>query len=99
MCGKHTLDVAIKPDVIMGITLKNTELFEYGYHTSIENNIYFPKGCYVGVQGNLILFDSVCKMIITPYIYDFIRGITYFKGREIQGLSSTTKVIGIGMVE
>ena len=38
-------------------------------------------------------------MAVSPYKSDFIGGIKYVKGREMQGLYSITKVEGIGMIE
>ena len=38
-------------------------------------------------------------MTVTPYLDDFVGGIKYAKGKEMQGLSSITKIVGVEMVE
>ena len=38
-------------------------------------------------------------MTVNPYLDDFIGRIKYVKGKEMQGLSTIAKIVGIGMVE
>ena len=65
----------------------------------MEDDLYLPKACYVGIDGNRILFDPGCTMTVTPYLEEFVGRLTYVKGKEMQGLSAETKIVGIGMVE
>ena len=71
----------------------------YALPSSMDEDLYLPTGCYMSIDGNLILFNSGCSMSVFPYKSDFIGGIKYVKRREIQGISSITKVEGIGMIE
>ena len=95
------LDAVIHPNKLLGPGISDEEvpLTSYGQAANIEDDLYLPKGCYIGVGGHRILFDSGCTTTVTPYLDDFVGGIKYVKGREMQGLSATTKVVGIGMVE
>ena len=90
MCNKHTwyLDAVINLDLSMRPTLNNTDdkSSTLGYPASVESDLYLTKGCYVGIEGNLILFDSGCTMTVTPYLNDFIGGIKYVKEKEMQDL-------------
>ena len=91
------MDAVIHPDSLLGPTMRNDgdspSTFEHV--TSVEYDLYLPKGCYIGIEGNLILFDSGCTMTVTPYLDDFVGGTKYVKGKEMQGLSSITKIVGI----
>ena len=95
------LDAVIHPNKLLGpgISDKEVPITSYGQAANIEDDLYLPKSCYIGIGGHRILFDSGCTTTVTPYLDDFVGGIKYVKGREMQGLSATTKVVGIGMVE
>ena len=103
MCNTYAwyLDAVISPDSFVGPTIGSEDgtFGIFGNVASAESDLYLPKGCYVGIEGNLILFDSGCTMTVTPYLDDFVGDIKYVKGKEMQGLSSITKIVGIGMVE
>ena len=103
MCNAYVwyLDAVIYPDFMLGPTIQNDGDIPstFGHVVSVESDLYLAKGCYIGIEDNLILFDSGCKMTVTPYLDDFVGDIKYVKGKEMQGLSSITKIVGIGMVE
>ena len=103
MCNAYVwyLDAVIYPDFMLGPTIQNDgdSPSTFGHVASVESDLYLPKGCYVGIEGNFLLFNSGRTMNMNPYLYDFVGVIKYVKGKEIQGFSSITKIVGIGMVE
>ena len=51
--------------------------------SSTDEDLYLPTGCFMGVDGNIILFDSGCSMEVSPYKFDVVGGFKFLKGREM----------------
>ena len=69
-------------------------------YTSIEDDIFIPKGCYIGSGSDEvpIIFNSGCTITVTPYLSDFICPPTPIKKR-MKGLSGSVKVDGQEFVD
>ena len=68
------------------------------YFTVLEEDVFCPKGFYIGNGDKPIVFDSGCSIARTPFKDDFLGKITPVQ-KIITGLSSISKVEGEGIVE
>ena len=53
--------------------LKDTHLDCY---TSIDGEIFVPRGYYLEDNTTPVVFDSGCTVVVTPHLSDFIRSST-----------------------
>ena len=65
--------------------------------TALEEDLFMPRGFYVGSGDKPVVFDSGCTMSITPFKEDFVGKIDPVQ-KTITGLSSTVEVEGEGTV-
>ena len=70
---------------------------DHGY-TAINDDLFLPTGYYADSQQMDIVFDSGCTTSVTPNKSDFIGEITTVN-KIMQGLSSTTKITGEGVIK
>ena len=66
-------------------------------YTAIEEDLYSPKGYYIGIDHIPIIFDSGCTVAITPFIGDFVGPIQKCN-KTIGGLTGKAVVSGEGKV-
>ena len=59
--------------------------------TALEEDLFSPKGFYVGPGSKPIVFDSGCSIAVTPFKEDFVGGITLVQ-KTMSSLLSTSKV-------
>jgi hypothetical protein len=69
----------------------------HGY-SAIDDDLFLPTGYYTDSQQMDIVFDSGCTTSVTPNKSDFVGDITEVH-KIMQGLSSTTKITGEGMIK
>ena len=62
MCNTYGwyFDTVINPESLLGPSIQNDGDISsiFGHVVSVESDLYLAKGCYIEIEGNLILFDS-----------------------------------------
>ena len=59
--------------------------------TALENDLFAPKGFYIGNGDKPTVFDSGCSIAVTPHLEDFVEEVKQVK-KTTTGLSSTVQV-------
>ena len=67
-------------------------------YTSLDSDLFSHTGCYVGLDGVPIIFDSRCTISVIPHKQDFVGNIRPMY-KSITGLSFNTTVKGAGKVK
>ena len=92
----HYLDATVeRMETIQSSGSDPNHISEY---TSVDNDIFFPTGCYIGSDDVPIIFGSGCTITVTPHLSDFIYPPTPVNKR-MKGLSGSVKVDGQGFVD
>ena len=63
----NVLDKPVEPKGINVLNKPCTNCF-----TTVDDDLYNPKGYYIEVDNTHIIFDSGCSVSITPFAADFV---------------------------
>ena len=67
-------------------------------YTALDDDLFLPRGRYVGKDGVPIIFDTGCSISVTPHKQDFV-GTIRPMNKLMTGLSSKAEIKGAGKVK